>query len=80
MTGEAHLPRAALCDFGLAWLVDDPDFKLLETNSTFRGSTRWCSPEYLLDGRRGLEGDVWAWAWLVWEVGDTLFFSDLIRY
>lgn len=47
--------------------MDDPDFEALNT-STLNGSTRWCSPEFLLDEQRGIEGDVWSWAWLAWEV------------
>lgn len=55
-----------LCDFGLASLIEDQTFKRLML-SEFQGTARWCSPEVLL-GFRGIEGDVWAWAWLAWEV------------
>ncbi|KIO21534.1 hypothetical protein M407DRAFT_28866 [Tulasnella calospora MUT 4182] len=60
--------RAVLCDFGLARLYEDSGFGRLETSTGFRGSIRWCSPE-LLDGQpRTASSDIYAWAWLVWEV------------
>lgn len=40
----------------------------METTTGFKGSIRWCSPEILDGGVRGPSSDVYAWAWLVWEV------------
>lgn len=59
-----------ICDFGLALLLRNEAFLPLAMASDFRGAIRWCSPEVLVqEGReRGIEGDVWAWAWLAWEV------------
>ncbi|KAG8910292.1 hypothetical protein FRC01_006411, partial [Tulasnella sp. 417] len=49
-------------------LHEDGGFKRLETSTGFKGSIRWCSPE-LLDGQpRAPTSDVYAWAWLVWEI------------
>lgn len=57
--------RGELCDFGLAFLLDDPVFQALR--SELKGSTRWRSPEALFD-EAGVEADVWALGCLVWEV------------
>lgn len=74
MTSVSQVPEihAVLCDLGLAWLMDDPDFQLLRTSSTFQGTTRWSSPESLCGSPRNIEGDVWSWAWLTWEVREAL--------
>lgn len=64
--------RAVLCDFGLARLYEDIGFERLETSTGFKGSIRWCSPE-ILDGQpRTPSSNVYAWAWLVWEVSVPL--------
>ncbi|KIO21537.1 hypothetical protein M407DRAFT_80306 [Tulasnella calospora MUT 4182] len=60
--------RAVLCDFGLARLHEDSGFGRLETSTGFKGSIRWCSPELLNGQPRTPSSDVYAWAWLVWEV------------
>ncbi|KIO17491.1 hypothetical protein M407DRAFT_51839, partial [Tulasnella calospora MUT 4182] len=60
--------RAVLCDFGLARLYEDSGFGRLESTARFKGSIRWCSPEILDDGPRTASSDVYAWAWLVWEI------------
>ncbi|KIO16074.1 hypothetical protein M407DRAFT_47623, partial [Tulasnella calospora MUT 4182] len=60
--------RAIICDFGLARLDEDGGARRLETSIGFRGSIRWSSPE-LLDGQlRAPSSDIYAWAWLVWEI------------
>lgn len=55
-----------LCDFGLAFLLEDPVFRAFRSELT--GTVRWCSPE-ALHQEAGLEADVWAWGWTVFEVG-----------
>ncbi|KIO21535.1 hypothetical protein M407DRAFT_28867 [Tulasnella calospora MUT 4182] len=60
--------RAVLCDFGLARLYEDSGFGRLETSTGFKGSIRWCSPELLNGHPRTPNSDVYAWAWLVWEI------------
>ncbi|KAG8917815.1 hypothetical protein FRC01_002196, partial [Tulasnella sp. 417] len=61
--------RAVLCDFGQSRLYEDselvspPDFG----DIWFEGSTRWCIPELLNGEGRTASGDIFAWAWLVWE-------------
>ncbi|KIO18140.1 hypothetical protein M407DRAFT_84250, partial [Tulasnella calospora MUT 4182] len=60
--------RAILCDFGLARLYEDSGFARLESTAGFKGSIRWCSPELLEGGPRTASSDVYAWAWLVWEI------------
>ncbi|KAG8923055.1 hypothetical protein FRC01_013277 [Tulasnella sp. 417] len=60
--------RAVLCDFGLARLHEDSGFRRLETSTGFKGSIRWCSPELLDGGPRTSSSDIYAWAWLVWEI------------
>lgn len=60
--------EARLCDFGLARLHEDSGFGRLETSTAFKGSIRWCSPELLNGEPRAPTSDVYAWAWLAWEV------------
>ncbi|KIO17496.1 hypothetical protein M407DRAFT_51418, partial [Tulasnella calospora MUT 4182] len=60
--------RAVLCDFGLARLYEDSGFARLESTAGFKGSIRWCSPELLEGGPRTASSDIYAWAWLVWEI------------
>ncbi|KAG8929608.1 hypothetical protein FRC01_004068 [Tulasnella sp. 417] len=60
--------RAVLCDLGLARLHDENFARLESTGSRKAGSLRWCSPELFNDQPRSPQSDVWAWAWLVWEV------------
>ncbi|KIO23546.1 hypothetical protein M407DRAFT_50686, partial [Tulasnella calospora MUT 4182] len=60
--------RAVLCDFGLARLYEDSGFSRLETSTGFKGSLRWCSPEVINGEPRSPSGDVYSWAWLVWEI------------
>lgn len=60
--------RAVFCDFGLARIFEDSGFRRLETSTGFKGSIRWCSPELLDGGPRTSKSDVYAWAWLVWEI------------
>ncbi|KIO23531.1 hypothetical protein M407DRAFT_51502, partial [Tulasnella calospora MUT 4182] len=60
--------KARLCDFGLARLHEDIGFGRLETSTGMKGSIRWCSPEILRDEPRAPTSDVYAWAWLVWEI------------
>ncbi|KAG9045167.1 hypothetical protein FS837_006935 [Tulasnella sp. UAMH 9824] len=59
--------RAVLCDLGLARLHDE-NFTRLESTGSFKGSLRWCSPELFNDQPRSPQSDMWAWAWLVWEI------------
>ncbi|KAG8915787.1 hypothetical protein FRC00_013986 [Tulasnella sp. 408] len=65
---HGDIKSARLCDFGLARLNEDADFGRLETSTGRKGSIRWCSPELLEDGTRSPASDVYAWAWLVWEI------------
>ncbi|KIO21539.1 hypothetical protein M407DRAFT_218120 [Tulasnella calospora MUT 4182] len=60
--------RAVFCDFGLARLYEDSGFGRLETSTGFKGSIRWCSPELINGQPRTSSSDVYAWAWLVWEI------------
>ncbi|KIO16533.1 hypothetical protein M407DRAFT_46771, partial [Tulasnella calospora MUT 4182] len=60
--------RARLCDFGLARLHEDGGFGRLETSTGNKGSIRWCSPELIDGAPRAPTSDVYAWAWLVWEI------------
>ncbi|KIO27647.1 hypothetical protein M407DRAFT_50816, partial [Tulasnella calospora MUT 4182] len=60
--------KARLCDFGLARLHEDSGFGRLETSTGDKGSIRWCSPELIDGAPRAPSSDVYAWAWLVWEV------------
>ncbi|KIO31189.1 hypothetical protein M407DRAFT_68350 [Tulasnella calospora MUT 4182] len=60
--------KALLCDFGLAGLYEDSGFERSETSTGFKGSVRWCSPEITNGAPRAPTSDVYAWAWLVWEV------------
>ncbi|KAG8933083.1 hypothetical protein FRC00_013677 [Tulasnella sp. 408] len=60
--------RAVLCDFGLARLYEDSGFARLETTAGFKGSIRWCSPELVEGQPRTASSDIYAWAWLVWEI------------
>ncbi|KAG8915669.1 hypothetical protein FRC00_001535 [Tulasnella sp. 408] len=59
--------RAAICDFGLAQVLDE-EFERLASQTTHRGTIRWTSPERLEDnGPLAPSSDVWSWAWLIWE-------------
>lgn len=60
--------RAVLCDFGLARFHEDIGFRRLETSTGSKGPIRWCSPELLDGGPRTSSSDIYAWAWLVWEI------------
>ncbi|KIO16556.1 hypothetical protein M407DRAFT_231570, partial [Tulasnella calospora MUT 4182] len=60
--------KARLCDFGLARLHEDSGFGRLETSTDMKGSIRWCSPEILNNAPRAPTSDMYAWAWLVWEI------------
>lgn len=64
-----------LCDFGLS--SDGVDNVLTPGDSP--GSYRWCAPELLGSGssepQRTKASDVWAWAWLVWEVSHLHWFG-----
>ncbi|KIO28156.1 hypothetical protein M407DRAFT_231106 [Tulasnella calospora MUT 4182] len=60
--------KARLCDFGLALLYEDSGFKRLETSTGSKGSVRWNSPEIIDGAPRAPTSDVYAWAWLVWEI------------
>ncbi|KIO29801.1 hypothetical protein M407DRAFT_226329 [Tulasnella calospora MUT 4182] len=60
--------KARLCDFGLARLHEDSGFGRLETTTAWKGSVRWCSPELLNGEPRAPTSDVYAWAWLAWEI------------
>lgn len=44
----------------------------------FKGSIRWCSPELLDGGVRTPSSDIYAWAWLVWEVRQVLPDFDIL--
>ncbi|KIO23712.1 hypothetical protein M407DRAFT_77776 [Tulasnella calospora MUT 4182] len=60
--------RAAICDFGLAQVLDE-EFERLASQTIHRGTIRWTSPERLDDnGPLTPSSDVWSWAWLIWEV------------
>ncbi|KIO27685.1 hypothetical protein M407DRAFT_44104, partial [Tulasnella calospora MUT 4182] len=74
--------RAVLCDFGLARLFEDIGFERLETSTGFKGSIRWCSPEILDGAPRTPSSDVYAWAWLVWEImtGELPYAGTLADY
>lgn len=63
-------PRAMLCDFGLAKVLCDPDEPSgLTTSTSFRGTTRYMSPELLEDtARHSLPADIWAWGCVLIEV------------
>ena len=61
--------EAMLCDFGLSKLIaEDPSG--LTTTKSIKGSTRYLSPELVLeeDPQHTLESDVWAWGCLLLEV------------
>ncbi len=60
--------HAMLCDFGLANLLEDDAFRELATESGFKGTIRWSSPEALMEDRRSTKCDVWSFGWLIWEV------------
>ncbi|KAG9016566.1 hypothetical protein FRB90_003005 [Tulasnella sp. 427] len=60
--------RAVFSDFGLARLYEDSAFSRLETSAGFTGSIRWCSPELFNGVPRSPSSDLYAWAWLVWEI------------
>ncbi|KIO17699.1 hypothetical protein M407DRAFT_84726, partial [Tulasnella calospora MUT 4182] len=60
--------RAVLCDFGLARLYEDSGFGKLESTAVVKGSLRWCSPELFEGQPRTASSDIFAWAWLVWEI------------
>ncbi|KIO20942.1 hypothetical protein M407DRAFT_29441 [Tulasnella calospora MUT 4182] len=60
--------KARLCDFGLARLHEDSGFGRLETSTGSKGSIRWCSPELIDGAPRAPTSDIYAWAWLVWEI------------
>ncbi|KIO18144.1 hypothetical protein M407DRAFT_84245, partial [Tulasnella calospora MUT 4182] len=60
--------RAVLCDFGLARLYEDSGFGKLESTAVVKGSIRWCSPELFEGQPRTASSDIYAWAWLVWEI------------
>lgn len=62
--------HATLCDFGLASGGDS--FSGLNSTHYYVGSTRWCSPELLLENLRSEASDVWAFGWLVYEVCEAL--------
>ncbi|KIO19427.1 hypothetical protein M407DRAFT_30930 [Tulasnella calospora MUT 4182] len=74
--------KARLCDFGLAQLHEDSGFGRLETSTGMKGSIRWCSPEILQDEPRAPTSDVYAWAWLVWEImtGDLPYQGTSANY
>ncbi|KAG8988381.1 hypothetical protein FRB90_002773 [Tulasnella sp. 427] len=74
--------RAVLCDFGLARLYEDSGFERLETSTGFKGSIRWCSPEILDGAPRTPSSDIYAWAWLVWEImtGELPYEGTLAEY
>lgn len=57
--------RCQVTDFGLAFMLGDPIFDLLRSGIV--GTVRWSSPE-ALKGDPGTEADIWAWAWVAWEV------------
>lgn len=59
--------KAVLCDFGLAKALGTGS-QGLTTTAGFKGSIAWCSPELLDDSPRTPASDMWAWAFLVWEV------------
>lgn len=60
--------QAALCDFGLAQVMDE-EFEQLASLTIHRGTVRWTSPERLEDnGPLAPSSDVWSWGWLLWEV------------
>lgn len=67
-----------LCDFGLASPLQDPDFELLAMKSQMPGTVRWSSPE-TLRGAIGIEGDVWAWGLLAWEVRKDSQSDEAVR-
>ncbi|KAG9044229.1 hypothetical protein FS837_008587 [Tulasnella sp. UAMH 9824] len=74
--------KARLCDFGLARLHEDSGFGRLETSTGMKGSIRWCSPELLNNAPRAPTSDVYAWAWLVWEImtGDLPYKETFADY
>lgn len=61
------------CDFGLARVMDNQPSGLT-TTTTVKGTTRYLSPELLLDdnAEKTLQSDVWAWGCAVYEVSDAL--------
>ncbi|KAG8987676.1 hypothetical protein FRB94_002287 [Tulasnella sp. JGI-2019a] len=60
---------AALCDFGLAKLLQDCPSSFT-TSNVGMGTLRWCSPELLLEGceNKTQASDVWAFAALALEI------------
>lgn len=70
--------RAVLCDFGLARLYEDSGFARLESTGAFKGSIRWCSPELLNGEPRNASSDIYAWAWLVWEVRQSSLYVGIL--
>jgi len=62
--------RAVLCDLGLAKAMEGIPTGLTTSVTTFIGSTRYLSPELLLEDkpRRTLKSDIWAWACLLLEI------------
>ncbi|KAG8916434.1 hypothetical protein FRC01_003155 [Tulasnella sp. 417] len=63
--------EAVLCDFGLATFIDESGASSgLTTSKSVKGSTRYMSPELLLETgvKHTLGSDMWAWACTVLEV------------
>lgn len=59
--------QAALCGFGMAQVLDDSAH--VGSNATpYEVSIRWSSPQVLCGRPKSIEDDIWAWAWLAWEV------------
>ncbi|KAG8908802.1 hypothetical protein FRB99_003040 [Tulasnella sp. 403] len=75
-----HGPRAVLCDFGLAKAMADSPSGLTTTRFMNRGSTRYQSPELVMNSScvRTLESDIWAWGCLLLEIlTDDLPYCDV---
>ena len=65
-----HDGNVLLCDFGLARVVEQPDG--YPTTGHILGTTRWSSPELLVEGVRNFPSDVWSWGCLFVEVSDVI--------
>lgn len=64
---------AALCDFGLATVIEPCGSSSgLTTSDGFKGSVRWCSPELLRGKARSPQSDMWAFGCFAVEVSDSV--------
>ncbi|KAG8895742.1 hypothetical protein FRB99_000377, partial [Tulasnella sp. 403] len=62
-------PRAVLCDFGLAKVMDNKHSGLTTTGFDTHGTTLYFSPEIIIDeSPRTLKSDIWAWGCLLFQM------------